>query len=349
MARRILFVIRGKLGDSFIMYAVVAAYARWRPQDRVWLLVRRNYARLLEGDPHVRLIAFGSRLEMVLKLLWLRLTQPAFDILAVLWGFGKPVELVARIVRAGRKLYFLGSLPHLYPEFPSSERHDFQTDPARMVIQLFEPEFIAPDRLALPQLAARRRPDRVIGIAPLADELRRNLDFDALNGLLRWLRRQYPDRRIRIFLSRRDEVAGELLGRSYPPGVELKYFKELTELLDSFAELESWYGTDTGLYRLAAAFGIPATIFFGPTQPFKNILPGEPYTTRVRLAALGNDHCEVKNCSRPLCLHQAIANYTGEPCATRIEHTPAACPLRALPPEKLLADSVHENPRHQAR
>lgn len=349
MARRVLFVIRGKLGDSLVGYAAVRAFALAHPADETWLLVRRNYARLVAGEPGVRLVAFGSRIEMLLKLAWLRWTRPAFDVLAVLWGFGKPIERIAQLVRARRKLYLNGNLPGLYPEFPAEQEHAAQIDPARRVIRLFEPEFVPPDRLVLPGLAARRNPQGVIGVTPIADELRRSLDPESLSALLDSLGRRHPGRRIWIFLGARDAGARALLDRSYPPGVELKIFRELTDLLPWYAQLDAWIGADTGLYHLAVACGIPATVFFGPTQPEKIVMPGQPAATWVRLAVLGNEHCEVKTCERPLCLHRALANYAGRSCATRIEDVPAACPLRAFAPGQLLANCVHENPGHQAR
>ena len=49
-ARRILFVIRGKLGDSLVLYAMVRAYIQAHPQDQVSLLIRRDYALLLKHE-----------------------------------------------------------------------------------------------------------------------------------------------------------------------------------------------------------------------------------------------------------------------------------------------------------
>jgi ADP-heptose:LPS heptosyltransferase len=348
VTQRVLFVIRGKLGDSLVCHAAVQAYARAHPGDETWLLIRNDYARLVAGEPGVRLIPFGSRIEMIARLAWLRISRPQFDVLAVLWGFGKPIERIAQMVDAKRKLYINGRLPSLYPEFPSQQDFPTLVDPARLVIQLFDPGFVPPDRLSMPSLAALRSPAGTIGVIPISDEPRRNLDIDALSGLLKHLLAHQPGKRIWIFLNERDAGALELARRAYPPEVEVKRFRKLTDLVHDYACLDAWIGTDTGLYHLAVAMGIPATVFYGPTQPRKIVMPGQQNVVWVRLADLRDEHCEVKSCTRPLCLHRALANFTGQACATEIGQTPAACPLRSFAPQRLLANNMHENPHTQA-
>ena len=102
-----------------------------------------------------------------------------------------------------------------------------------------------------------------------------------------------------------------------------------------FRSLAAWYGTDTGLYHLAVACGIPATVFFGPTQPHKIVMPAQPDTKVYRLAVLGDKHCDEKSCARPLCLHANIAAFAHTQTTTRLDETPAGCPLRAHAPEAL--------------
>ena len=128
---------------------------------------------------------------------------------------------------------------------------------------------------------------------------------------------------------------------SLPPGCEWRDFHDLNDLAAQYSELRAWYGTDTGLYHMAAAIGVPATVFFGPTQPHKVVMPAQAGVTWVRLAELGETHCEQKECLRPCCLHQAVADFAGVPGATALEETPAGCPLRAYPAEQLTQVRVH--------
>jgi ADP-heptose:LPS heptosyltransferase len=127
-----------------------------------------------------------------------------------------------------------------------------------------------------------------------------------------------------------------------PAHVEVRRFSTLAGLLAIVLELDAYYGTDTGVYHLASAMGIPATVMFGPTEPKKIVLPGQPHATWIRLKVLGDTHCEIKNCNRPLCLYQCVASFAGTDCRTPLEATPAACPLRAFDAAELPAITQHQ-------
>ena len=86
MPRRILFAIRSKLGDTLISYQCARAYADAFPDAQVSLLTRRAYASLLRDEAGIRVISFDSRIEMVCKLLWLRLCAPALRALFICAG-----------------------------------------------------------------------------------------------------------------------------------------------------------------------------------------------------------------------------------------------------------------------
>jgi ADP-heptose:LPS heptosyltransferase len=347
MPRRILFAIRSKLGDTLISYAAVRAYVDAHPHDQVTLLTRADYAQLLAREPGLRVIGFGSRATMILKLWWLRLAEPGFDVLGVLWGSGAPIAAIGRWAKAARKIawnrkfapaiYEQGSLPDDYP----------LVAPAMSVIHAFEPGLAAPRGMALPSLtqdyahAQSRRAGECIGVVPVADELRRNLDAPTLLLLLAEVRRRHPRARVSVFVNPRNHGAPALLQTALPAECEWRSFSNLADLLDQYMELTAWYGTDTGLYHLAAAAGIPATVFFGPTQPHKIIMAAEPRTTWARLAVLGDTHCEQKACTRPCCLHQAVADFCAVPGPTRVDETPADCPLRAHDPARLAELHVH--------
>ena len=339
-------MVRGKLGDSLVLAMAARRYVAQFPEDDVTLAMRADYARLLEGEPGLRLLPFGSRLEMAARLLWLRLTAPAFDVLAVLWGFGSPIRAIARLVRAARKISFDPRAGDLYPESPAPASDFPLVDPAMQVIHCFEPRLGRPDRVELPALAARRAraAHDAVGLAPIADELRKNWDPASLDALLALARRRHPGRALRVFVNPANAGAASVLGMKFPADVELHRFSRLDELVEKYLALEAWYGADTGLYHLAAAMGIPCTVFFGPTQPWKIVMPGQPRAASVRLAVLGRAHCEEKSCARPLCLHQAVASYCGAAPRTALADTPPGCPLRAHPPQALAAIDVHENP-----
>ena len=349
MSRRILFAIRSKLGDTLISYAAVRAYADAYPRDQVTLLTRADYARLLRGEQGLRVIGFDSRVAMLIKLAWLRLTAPAFDVLGVLWGSGKPIATIGRWVRARRKIAWTSKFaPEIFEQGELPCDHTL-VDPAMSVIHAFAPALPVPTRMHIPSLAARYatgaagRPD-VVGIVPIADELRRNFDAPTLLILLAEVRRRHPHAALRVYANPRNHGAPELMRTSLPPNCAWCGFRDLGDLLEQYMELQGWYGTDTGLYHLAAAAGIPATVFFGPTQPHKIVMPAQPAATWVRLSVLGDTHCEQKACTRPCCLHQAVADFCRVPGPTRLDETPADCPLRPHGAAALDTVNLHSAP-----
>ena len=352
MPRRVLFVIRGKLGDSLVLYAAVRRYVEQFPEDHVTLAIRRDYARLLEAEPGFTLLPFGSRLEMALRLAWLRASGAPFDVLAVLWGFGPAMRILARLVNARRRIYLNERFADLYPEWPTLPAEIALVDPAMHVIHCFEPRLSRPAALLVPSLAAARLagpPPRAIGVVPVADELRRNFDPTTLDLLIGEVKRRHPGSPLRVFVNPVNRGSEAILAHRLPAGAELRRFSDLRAVVRQFCELEAWYGTDTGLYHLAVAMGIPATVFFGPTQPWKIAMPEQPEARWVRLAVLGQSHCDEKSCQRPLCLEQAVASFCGAAARTDIDATPGTCPLRAHPPDVLRAITLHESPDRQAR
>ena len=352
MSRRILFALRGKLGDTLACFASVQAWRDAHPEDRLTLLTRRDYANLLRGEPGVEVVGFNSRLGMILRLLGWRLLRPPFAALAVLWGFGKPIRWIGKLARAPRKAYLDGRFAPLFDAWPPAATFDDFTsraEPAWRVARCLDAELPLPDQIALPHLAARRPAslpaDAPLALVPLADERHRCLDATDVARLADWLTRSQPGRPLWLLANPRDEGAAALLAAP-PAGIIARPFHSLEQLLAIYAELAGWYGTDTGLYHLAAAMGVPATVIFGPSEPAKVLLPGQPRVAGLRLAALGPlRHCDATRCQQPRCLQLAVALATNEqanlqavlPPLLDLAPTPADCPLRALPAAALTA------------
>jgi hypothetical protein len=346
--RRVLFVIRGKLGDTISAYATVLAYAEAQPADAITLLVRANYAPLFARERGLRLIGFGSRIAMFTKLLWLRWTEPPFDALLVLLGFGPPIRRLGRLVRAARKIYLDGRFREVYPEWPELAPGHLQSEPAWRIARMFAPGLAQPQRVRIPGLAALRRPRAaapVFGIAPVSDEPRRSMGPAALRLLIEALARERPGCAIHVLVNRSDADARPLLAMErdggLPAGARFRFFPTLEQLFAELACLEHLHATDTGLYHLAAAMEVPLTTYFGPTQPQRNGFPAQPALTRVRIAALGGEHCEEKGCLRPVCLEIPVARHHGaEPPAYDLDERPPGCLLRAHAREDLRALKV---------
>ena len=333
--RRVLFVLRGRLGDTVVGYATVRAWADAFPQDDVTLLIRTNYLPLFAREPGIRVLGAGRGLSMRLRAARLRLFEPAFDALMVLLGSGPEIEILGRTLRAARKLFLDRRYGPVFPEWPEIPPDHIHSEPAWRVAALCEPSLVQPRRSQIPSLAALRRPGNAVGIAPASDEARRTLGPAALGRLIAALKSRHPGREIHVLVNPADALARPLRAAGLPGGARFVEFPTLDALIAELALLEHLYSTDTGLHHLACAAGVPTTTFFGPTQPWKNSFPDQPELTRVRLAGLGGAHCEIKDCAHPVCLEHAVALHAGTTPPASLAPVPRDCPLRGCAPESL--------------
>lgn len=349
MTRRVLFALRGKLGETVVAFATVRAYADAYPGDDVTLLVRSNYAPLFAHEKGMRVIGFSSRLAMYAKLARLRWFEPSFDALLVLLGAGPPIARLGRMVRARRRIFLDGRFKDVYPEWPDVPGDHRHFEPAWLVARRYEPGLAAPLYSRIASLAARYRPVKIVAIAPVSDEPRRSMAPGTLYALIAALARWHPGCEIRVLVNPTDSDAQPLLeageNAGLPAGAHFERFATLQALVEALCRLQHLYSTDTGLYHLAAAIGVPTTTYYGPTQPWKNGFPAQPALTRVRLAALGGDHCEEKQCRRPVCLANAIALHAGAQADSSVDGTPAGCLLRRHTAAELAQLAVLDGPK----
>lgn len=352
MTARVLFLIRGKLGDSLTIFCALQQFLARNPDTRATLAIRRDYAALVAADWPADLLTFRSRGELIAKLLWRRLRGQGFDILTILWGFGSIVETLARLSGAPRCIYIDGRRPTYFPEWPVSEADQQIYDPAWRVLRLLDPATPRPATLHLAGLARRRTPGRSVVVVPFADEQRKSLDGTSCRQWVNWVRLRHPGAQLHILLNPRDLGAAQLDDIAWPTNVTLVSFTSLDQVLATYAAAEAWYGVDTGLYHLAVAMGLPSWVLFGPTRPRKIVMPQQTEATWVRLDFLADADCEEKACRLPHCLHQALAGLTASAAVSTLAQTPATCPLRAATSVALTAvaivSPVHENTHHQA-
>jgi ADP-heptose:LPS heptosyltransferase len=306
----------------------VRAYADAFPDDDVTLLVRASYAPLFRREQGIRVAGFSSRAAMFAKLAMMRWFEPPFDALLVLLGAGPPILRLGRMVRARRRIFVDGRFGEVYTEWPELPQHHMQFEPAWRVARMYEPALAPPQHSRIPTLAAQRRPARVIGIAPISDEPRRTMPPPIVHALIAELALRHAGYAIHVLVNTDDDEAKPLLAAGLPAQAVLRTFPTLEALVAELGVLEHLHSTDTGIFHLAAAMGVPLTTYYGPTQPWKNGFPAQPDLTRVRLAALGGEHCEEKGCPRPVCLEKAVALHIGAAIEAGIEGTPRACLLR---------------------
>ena len=287
---------------------------------------------------------------MFAKLALMRWFEPPFDALLVLLGAGPPIATLGKLVRARRKILLDGRYRDLYSEWPEIPQRHLHFEPAWRIARVYAPELAPPQWSRIPSLAARRRPARAIGIAPISDEPRRTMSPPVVHALIAALAQRHAGYAIHVLVNSADEEAGALLRAGLPEGARFHKFRTLQALVAELSILEHLHATDTGLYHLAAAMGVPLTAYFGPTQPWKNGFPAQPDLTRVRIAALGGEHCEEKTCRRPVCLEIPVAVFNhAQPIDFSVEETPPGCLLRRHAGQDLAQVKVDSAPPREDR
>ncbi|GAA5784511.1 glycosyltransferase family 9 protein [Chitiniphilus shinanonensis] len=315
-----LFVlIRDKLGDTLIAFNVLRAFRELHPESQITVMVHAHYLPLLEHEQGYRLVPYRSALAAYAWAVGQRLLGRHFDAVVVLRGFGAKIARLAKLLPTTRRIHAFGRFPAIFNcPVPNPREDDLHPTPALRALQVLDPSLCLPQTLHLPGLASLRANAEHVVICPVSDEPRRTMSTDDVAGILPALAQRHPGLPIHVLVRRAEEFTP-------PPGVTLVAFENINMLLAKLASAAAYYGADTGLFHVAAAMGIPTTVFFGPSQPHKVILP-QQNAVSVRLSKLGNRHCDEKRCISPACIELAVSSWAGEASALR-SHPPDSCPL----------------------
>lgn len=326
--RRLFVLIRDKLGDTVIAFQGLSSYRAMHPEDEITVMVHAHYLPLIDYEPGYHFVPYTSSLQAIIWALRQRLWGRPYDALLVLRGFGKKIGQFSRILPAKKRIHFLSRMPEIFKESPCAllpEEDAKQTliAPVVRALRQMSPGLLAPQALVLPALSARRTQARHVVVCPVTDEARKNISPTDVAAMLPEIRRRHPGLPIRILVRTAGEQGFEV-GKPIPDA-EVVAFGSIVGLLQEFNEAACYYGADTGLYHVAVAMGIPAIVFFGPTQPYKVMLPKQN-AWAVRLRSLKQDHCNMKGCRSPVCLQNAIVLWSkGAPPSLNY---PEGCPLR---------------------
>lgn len=309
-----LFVIRGKLGDTIAAWPSISAYIHRHPRDNIYLAVRKSYYPLLAREKGIKFVPFANSLELFLKIILLRI-KGRFDKLAVVWGFGKQIPRIAYLSGAKFRAYLDSRFGDSFNAIASQHPNDFISDAAWRVTRLLDDGVARPRFLSIKNLARDATPESgrdLVCIAPVADEARRTMDRPTTIKLISAAKKRFPNHTICLIGNLRDQAFIQLQSLKTTESVIVKLFPTLNDLIQILGRCHHLCTVDTGVYHLAASMGIPSTIFFGPTQPEKVVLPDQDAIERVRLPHLQNAHCEVKSCLTPYCLYSAISLWSSQ-------------------------------------
>ena len=330
--KRLFVLIRDKLGDTIIAFQGLAAYRAAHPEDEITVMVHAHYLPLIDQEQGYHFVPYRSSLRATLWALGQRLRGRHYDAVLVLRGFGKKIGRLARLLPASKRIHFLSRMPEIFADSPAplSPKEDAKQTLMAPVIRALRQISSAqpsPDALILPALARMRTPPVNIVICPVTDELRKNITPDDVARMLPEIRHRHPEAKVRVLVRTSGEQGFDVGAPIFD--AEVVAFSSIAGLLQELSNAAFYYGADTGLYHVAAAMGIPAVVFFGPTQPYKVMLPGQN-AWAVRAEALGQSHCDQKNCTTPKCLQIAIALWAK--VDLQVSDWPDKCPLVPLSP-----------------
>ena len=326
--KKIFVLLRDKLGDTVIAFQALAAYRAAHPDDEITLMVHAHYLPIFAREKGYRLIPYRSYAQAIIWAFWQRICFRHFDTVLVLRGFGEKVAKLAKMLPANQRIHALNRYPEVFESSPTApdqhtESAQIHIAPAMRGLQVLDATLVCPEKLYLAGLSHYRKTPETVVICPVSDEIRRTLSPEDVARLIPAIQQRHPGLNLRILV--RNSGEGGFVSGAFA-GAEVVAFGDIDGLLRQLGQAAAYYGSDTGLYHIAAAMDLPSVIFFGPSQPYKVILPAQK-TEAVRLEALGQTHCDNKACQTPVCIHRAVANWAGKPAPDA--PTPENCPLNS--------------------
>ena len=304
------------MGDSLIAASAAMEYALQHPEDEVSLMVRAPYATALRLERGFRLLPYHNNLQANLLILWWRITRQSFDVCCLLRGYGRRSRQLVERVPARRKIVGDSRMASTGVELANIETSDGDeiydgNRPLIMhswsIIHYLDSGTKRLDRLSFPVLADNWKSctdKKYVLLCPQSDEVRRTFTTETTISMCTYLQMKFPKYQVLVVVRRASDILDTDL-----PFMAFGTIPTFTRLL---MLTHAWFGADTGLYHLAAAAGVPCTVFFGPTQPKVVILSRQENVEAVRLKQLGNRHCDViDDCPEAHCLHEGIKSWMG--------------------------------------
>lgn len=289
-AASVLFAVFARYGDSVITFKLLREFARTYP-DKKYLLITSPqalpYAKAILPET-IECIGFDKHRDVFgLWRLTRRLKREPFDIGFNPWSHGLESEYFISFARRF----------HPYGAFADFPRTHNLYDRARSYLGL--PERPAALTGKIPAQAKR------ILISPFSTDVRKSLNQDDLKKLIAWLGKRYENASLALALfPEEDEKVGDLPLARFHFGKSRKRSRAFLELVKGS---DLFVGVDAGPLHLADALGVPSIGIFGPTAP-ETILDRDSGIVPLRLNAMQNWFCDIRDCADPLCLHRLLGS-----------------------------------------
>jgi heptosyltransferase-1 len=319
---RILLIKPSSLGDIIHALPTAAALRRAFPSASLTWLVKREWAEVLESNPHVdRVMPLDSsmrgwssavrairsdRFDLVVD------AQGLFRSALLGWLSGAPVRVGFSAGREGSSLFYTQRVPLPHPVLHAVDRC------LMLAWALGAPRDSRRLEFPLPQDPATET--RVSNLL-LAEGIAPGAILAGVNPSARWPTKQWSPASFAAVADRLQEegvvvvivgarsdrsVVDELMSRMKRPPVDLCGKTGIKDLIALFRRVRVLITNDSGPMHVAAAVGTPVVALFGPTDP-------------ARTGPYGAGHVALRSdipCSP--CLHRGCTNALKMECLTSI-------------------------------
>jgi heptosyltransferase-3 len=297
----ILIVRLRSLGDLVLETPVIAALHDWRPDLRIFVLVEKRFAAVLEGNPAISGLLFSSGFLQTAA----ELRQRRFPVVFNQHG-GPRSALLTAASRAQFRVGWKGFQYDFVYNVRVPDTAEFCDKPIVHTVEHRISQFywtglprgpIPPARV-FPQSSALDRSRKMLthfGVAAPFAVLQPEARTPAMcwpaekfAEIARWLRGRFAMRSV-VNLSSRGPATAQI--RAALADVALiPDSMDLSELIALSSGATLFIGNDSGPLHVAAALGTPVVVIYGPTNPVQ----WHPWQSPHRFVAAGTQFCAIR-------------------------------------------------------
>lgn len=289
-ASTILFSVFGRYGDSIIAFKGISEFTRLYPGKKYLIVTSHQllpYAKSLIKDCGAGFYSVNKRRDPIRLLRIIHILKKAnADFGLNPWSQGDDSRF---FITYARNFSFFDSFfthPKEYNLYKTAREY-LLLDQAPRVVNSAEPAVV-----------------KTIVVSPFSTDVTKSMGSDDLASLLRFIDRRFPGAAVTVALQKSE-------GSGVPGSLRKFFFRKGLKCSEDFLLLlksaNLFIGVDAGPLHLADALGIKAIGVFGPTAP-ETVLDEGSTVIPLRLPALQNIFCFVRQCGKPVCIHKLFKN-----------------------------------------
>jgi len=315
-----------KLGDAIITFSAVKRAQKGK--ERSFVLVRMGFLNLARQYRIRNVIPFVGHIDLIFISLLLRFVLSVDDLVYVS-GVNSTAFQIGRIYRGANFIY--RDRDSVYKNGFVVERFGHYSNLEYSLIVLSASfsqlnKYRRLEKFGDDQLINRKGK---IAIFPISAEKRKNITPASVKVLYEY----YKNKSKEVVLGLPSVSSHEFSLEGYISHVleeSLLYYGSLRELESIISSASLVISADTGTFVYSVARRKKTIVIIGPTQPEKiSVCSDEAIEKKLRMKALGNHHCDNKECDYAYCIDQCVAeNFSSEPLETK--KIPDFCLMRKV-------------------